>query len=121
MRMIEYIEREPTELWDGKIAAKDWSAIAKDRCIECKKKYDTSHKVRGMAWLWTSEIGGDVCMVYSAKSGYCPECAKKHDDKMENREEAAWLNGVHKVGVQVVKGNVFDIYSDGAKIERLYY
>ena len=43
-------------------------------CVQCGKKYDKHHSTKIRVMLYPG-----VYKIYSAKSGYCPECAKKHE------------------------------------------
>ena len=111
------ILNEPASMIDGKRISRDWTLIDPDQCIECKKKYKP-YNTRVLSCLWASEIGGNVYKEYSHKTGYCPDCAEKHN-RQDRHEQSAWLNSVHKVGTTVRLGNIYDVYSDGALIERI--
>ena len=43
-------------------------------CVQCGKKYDKHHSTKARVMLYPG-----VYKVYSAKSGYCPECAELHE------------------------------------------
>jgi hypothetical protein len=52
-----------------------WSCVPAWHCIECGKKYDKRHTTKIIVRLYYGTF-----RVYSAKSGYCPECAESHRD-----------------------------------------
>ena len=71
----------------SQFVAKDWYPIPAWHCIVCKKPYDKNHKEKG--FYRASE---KTFFAYNAKTGYCPECAKKLSDTDRWREEQGFLS-----------------------------
>ena len=69
-----WLDEEPEPMNEnGDICAEDWSLIPRNHCRRCKKKYDTGHTERKETLL-NADCFCIVKKVYSAKTGFCPEC-----------------------------------------------
>jgi hypothetical protein len=96
----------------------DFNIIKVWHCVECHRKYDKRHTTKVFIMLYYG-----IYKVYSAKSGYCPECAKSHErdkctaimtDKLlpvshDVYEHHSGENGNNKFG------EVIETYDDGRR------
>ena len=74
------IEETPFAIIDSKkndtmhFVTPSFDTIKVWHCVQCGRKYDKHHSTKVRIMLYPG-----VYKVYFAKSGYCPECAKKHE------------------------------------------
>ena len=95
-----------------------WRCVPAWHCIQCGKKYDKHHTTRIFVPLYYG-----IYKVYSAKSGYCPECAESHKNDpctsimtekllpitRDVYEHHSGDNGNNKFG------EVVEMYADGSR------
>ena len=91
-------ENSPEYTDEKHFIAVDWRTIPAWHCIECKREYDRNHLVRAEVCIDMTPHGNNLYRVYSAKSGYCPECVRKHavDDGLKSLRNL--LSVSHKYG-----------------------
>ena len=108
MTYTQYIEETPFAYTcdvgvrnTERFLAKGFRTIPAWHCVECGAAYDKNHTVRSEVVLNTNYHGNNVdrvVQVYSAKSGYCPYCAKLH---------GAIINSYFNANVQYLKDNPY--------------
>ena len=106
---IIILEEEPEVLKNGKIIAEDWRFINPNQCRRCKRKYDTNHTERKETLLH-ADCFCIVKKVYSAKTGFCPECTKNAQNNMTS------CNRYWKNNRKVMRGALTTYYEDGLEL-----
>lgn len=103
-----YLDNEPEPIDEKWIIARDFRVIPKGHCIQCKKKYDTKHTERFDALVhW--DFCGSVFKVYSAKTGYCPECVAN----AKGKEHASSCRRYIESNRMVSKSGMYARFEDG--------